>query len=551
MRAAIAGLILFHCTLFGQESTPRFEIADVHVSPKPGLSRQFFRNTVRGWRWELRYATMLDLIRTAYGITAEKILGGPSWLEMDHFEVVAKIPRDTKPETQKDMLRALLAERFHLAVKQETRAMTAYFLQAGKKPLVKEADGSGEGGCKPESWTGPGATLRIGGGVLGLAGAANDPRGFALGPGGAIQYQCRNITMASFAENLRGVLGANLGTNPVTDETGLKGKYNFDLGYSALRVSTPGQDDSERVSLIQAVEKQLGLKLESRPTPTPVIVVESVNRMPSENPPGAAAALALHMPTEFDVAAAKIVDMDPRTYKWEIQPGGRVVIENYPVWSLLQQAFYGVSMDQLIGMPPTSGPRVVIVAKAEMDPAQPMLDNETLAPLLLKLLEQRFGLKYHMEERPVTAYVLAAAKPKLKRADPDSRSSCKSSPAPAGAPPGTTVLTCQNVTMEQFGNFLRGMASELTWPVADATGLEGTWDLTLTYSRTAGMAGRRGGSMDAGSPSSGSVVTAEDPTGGETIFHALEKQLGLKLEQQKRPIPVYVIDHIEQKPTEN
>ena len=44
--------------------------------------------------------------------------------------------------------------------------------------------------------------------------------------------------------------------------------------------------------------------------------------------------------------------------------------------------------------------------------------------------------------------------------------------------------------MEQFGNFLRGMASELTWPVADATGIEGAWDLTLTFSRTAGMAGR-------------------------------------------------------------
>src|SRR5262249_19177953 len=162
-------------------------------SPKPGLSRQFFRAPVRGGRWELRYATMLDLIRTAYGVTVEKILGGPSWLEMDHFEVVAKLPRDVTPETQKIMLQALLAERFHLVVKHESRPMPAYFLEAGKKPLIKDADGSGESSCKAQTWTGPGATIRVPGQILGLAEFGNDPRtGFALGPGGAIQYQCRN-----------------------------------------------------------------------------------------------------------------------------------------------------------------------------------------------------------------------------------------------------------------------------------------------------------------------------------------------------------------------
>jgi uncharacterized protein (TIGR03435 family) len=61
------------------------------------------------------------------------------------------------------------------------------------------------------------------------------------------------------------------------------------------------------------------------------------------------------------------------------------------------------------------------------------------------------------------------------------------------------------------------------------------------------MAGRGG---DAGQATA-AVPTAADPTGALTIFEAMEKQLGLKLEQQKRPMPVIVIDHIEQKPTEN
>src|SRR5580698_8290329 len=115
MRAAIAGIILLHCAAFGQEAPPRFEIADVHVSPQE-LTRRFFRSTTRGKRWELRYASMLDLVRTAYGVTAEKVLGGPTWLEMDHFEIVANMPPDTRPETQKLMLQSLLAERFHLVV---------------------------------------------------------------------------------------------------------------------------------------------------------------------------------------------------------------------------------------------------------------------------------------------------------------------------------------------------------------------------------------------------------------------------------------------------
>jgi uncharacterized protein (TIGR03435 family) len=49
----------------------------------------------------------------------------------------------------------------------------------------------------------------------------------------------------------------------------------------------------------------------------------------------------------------------------------------------------------------------------------------------------------------------------------------------------------------------------------------------------------------------GAVAPASDPSGSYTIFEAMERQLGLKLEKQKRPIQVFVIDHLEQKPTDN
>jgi uncharacterized protein (TIGR03435 family) len=75
----------------------------------------------------------------------------------------------------------------------------------------------------------------------------------------------------------------------------------------------------------------------------------------------------------------------------------------------------------------------------------------------------------------------------------------------------------------------------------DATGLDGRWDFSVTFSRNAGGEGMRDGDPD----------QAAVPTGAQTIFEALERQLGLKLEKRKRTVQMVVIDHLEQKPTEN
>jgi uncharacterized protein (TIGR03435 family) len=110
------------------------------------------------------------------------------------------------------------------------------------------------------------------------------------------------------------------------------------------------------------------------------------------------------------------------------------------------------------------------------------------------------------------------------------------------------VWNCQNTTMQQFADRLQNMSAELNWPVLDATELAGGWDFSLTYSRNFVMAVNMRGPDAAQTPGSPS---ASDPAGGITLFQALEKQLGLKLELQKRTASVIVIDHIEQKPTEN
>jgi uncharacterized protein (TIGR03435 family) len=538
----------------------QFEIADVHASPKStGMMGQFFRTTpVRADRYEVKNATMVDLIAIAYSFDREKILGGPNWLEMDRYDVVGKVPADAVPDSQKGMLQSLLAERFKLVTHKDTKPLPTYALVVGRKPLLKEADGSGDTGCHPQASNGPSAdgtpVMRLA--TVGPTGAATT---FSLGPGMVIQFNCRNMTMAAFAEGLRGMLGAGaaLGSNNVLDQTGLEGRWNFDVRWSLMAMGPMMANNGDRITLFEAIEKQLGLKLEQRQIPTPVLVVDSVERKPTENPPGVAQALPpIVPPTEFEVANVKTADPGGRGGPFRMQPGGRLTASGTPMRILLIRAFNSFNMDQLAGMPSwVDSERYDITAKApSQGPAAPELDLDSMAPMLLALLKDRFKLAYHTEDRPLPAYTLVAAKPKMKKADPAERTSCKTPPPAPGAPPGARQLVCQNVTMAEFAERLQGMSQELNWPVLDGTGLEGSWDLSLTFTQTfPGMmmvnGGPRGG--DAAPPGGGGMAMPSDPVGGVTIFEAVEKQLGLKLEMRKRALPVYVIDHLEQKPTEN
>jgi uncharacterized protein (TIGR03435 family) len=152
----------------------------------------------------------------------------------------------------------------------------------------------------------------------------------------------------------------------------------------------------------------------------------------------------------------------------------------------------------------------------------------------------------------------SAVTAKLKNADPTGRTGCKTANATSGTAtatpfgglnlPGRTV-TCLNMTMAQFADQLQTLAGNYVhYPVTDSTGLEGAWDFSFTYSpiNPIQLAGLRGapppGVTDPG---------ASDPVGGTSLMDAVEKQLGLKLEMQKRLHPVLVIDHMEQKPTDN
>jgi uncharacterized protein (TIGR03435 family) len=539
------------------EAPPRFEAADVHVSPK---STNFWSrpSTSRG-RFQIKNATMVDLIRAAYDVDVDKVLGGPNWLELDRFDVIAKLPEDSTPESRRQMLETLLGERFKLVVHKDNKPMPVWALRAGKKPHMTPADEekNEEMGCKPQAQT-PGAGPTTG--RIVMMNPSGTTTTFEIGPGGTLRYTCRNITMAGFAEALRSMFGTNLNQSPVLNETGLEGRWNFDLTYTGAMMMMGG-DSGGRISILQAVDKQLGLKLEEEQAPTPVIVVDSVNRKPADNPPGTAEALPpIPVPTEFEVASVKEVDpgigRGPMMRRFGMQPGGKFQAQSSPLSFLVNRAFNAYNRDQIVGLPPWADTTMFdVIAKASIETpsSNPMVDTETLAPMLLNLLKDRFRLAYHTEERPCNTYTLTSTgKPKIKKADPASRIFCKTPQPPPGSPPMTRVLTCQNITMAKFGERLQGMTQELSWPVADATELEGGWDFTLTFSMVMMPPPMSRGPVGDAGRDAAAMPTAADPTAtGVTIFEAVEKQLGLKLTMQKRPMPVIVIDHLERKPTDN
>jgi uncharacterized protein (TIGR03435 family) len=185
---------------------------------------------------------------------------------------------------------------------------------------------------------------------------------------------------------------------------------------------------------------------------------------------------------------------------------------------------------------------------------------EDLRQMMQALLTDRFKLQAHRDTRPISAYTLIAVKPRLTPADPLSRTRCKEGPGPDGKDPRTAnpvlnrLVSCQSMNMAQTGEELQRIAGGYIYsPVLDATGLKGSWDFTLSFSSvnlTKAGPGASGGAPSGAAATSGTSVTS-DPSGALSLFDAVSKQLGLKLEKQRRPAPVLVIDHIEEKPTEN
>jgi uncharacterized protein (TIGR03435 family) len=270
-------------------------------------------------------------------------------------------------------------------------------------------------------------------------------------------------------------------------------------------------------------------------------------------------------PSEFEVATIKPFALPgagsgPIAIGIRMQPGGRVEISGLTLKQLVQQA-WGVQVDSIINAPKwMDTDRYQIVAKMPGNGPLPApnapVDIDAVGPMLQALLADRFKLGAHIEDRPMTAYTLTAPKPKLKKADPATRAKWSDANGPiifnGGSGPSLPPRTIkfQNMSMAQLAEKLQFLGSAyIHAPVSDATGLEGGYDFSLTFSP---IAPEQLATLLARTPNAaGGANSAADPIGGVSLFEAVDKQLGLKLVEQKRPVPVLVIDHIEQQPADN
>jgi uncharacterized protein (TIGR03435 family) len=265
---------------------PAFDAASVKLNASGPTSMLW---AYRGRRFTAQYATVRELIGTAYGaqehaLTRNQISGGPKWIESERFDIVGTAPgvpdslRGTFPSPVLAMLRRLLEDRFQLKTHIETKEVPLFAL------VLARADGT----------LGPRLRRR----TIDCISAASalerkdelfDPTpperricGGKAGPGTLI---VNGATMNNLAQGLaRQVPGVD---RVVVDRTGLIGTFDVDLTWNFegtvehLGVPLP-PPDRDAPNLFTALEEQLGLKLESRKGPVDILVIDHVEK-PSED----------------------------------------------------------------------------------------------------------------------------------------------------------------------------------------------------------------------------------------------------------------------------
>jgi uncharacterized protein (TIGR03435 family) len=202
---------------------------------------------------EMSNVTLRFCIRRAYHLTDPQIVG-PSWLDTDHFDIVAKVPSGAPEEQIPEMLLALLAERFKLVAHREPRELAVYALVVAKGgPKLTKVEEATSGGD--------------------MSSSRSEVNGAAVKISRLVEF----LSTTSL----------NLGL-PVVDQTGLAGAYTFNLKWTPERplnaTETPKKLDLDAPPpIFEALQEQLGLKLEKRKAPLEVLIVDRAERVPTEN----------------------------------------------------------------------------------------------------------------------------------------------------------------------------------------------------------------------------------------------------------------------------
>jgi uncharacterized protein (TIGR03435 family) len=263
-----------------------------------------------------------------------------------------------------------------------------------------------------------------------------------------------------------------------------------------------------------------------------LVAIPSLAQTPTSQPqtagaasPAATASTTKMAAPEFEVATIKPVK-EPDPNRMNDREEGRRFTTHYTTLSDLILMAYEVDRRQVVG-----GPAWVTTDEYDVDAVagEDIGAGDQMRAMLQKLLADRFQLTLHREQREMSVYVLTVAKggPKLKASDPNvppNGASCQR--------PG--VCTFLGEPLAHFARWMGFVV--LDKPVSEKTGLTGTYDFTLKWTPDESQFASMGVHVP---------PPVDNPNAPPGLFTAIQEQLGLRLEAQKVPNEVLVIDQVE------
>ena len=265
-------LVLVFASANGQE----FEVASIRPSAPPDGQRirvdfDGGPGTPSPTRFTCRNCSLSMLVMRAYNVEYHQVAGLNS-RSSELYDIAAEVPEGAKKAEFRFMLQKLLSDRFRMTVHQETKEMQAYELIVAKNgPKIRESP--------PETSAKEIASLpRPEAPQISL-----DREGFPILPAGKAGYasvkgrarmQVFNETMDQLSSRISNQLDM-----PVANATGLSGRYDFSLYWADTLEPT----NDAGPNLFSALESQLGLRLIGKKAPVTIIVVDHMDRVPSEN----------------------------------------------------------------------------------------------------------------------------------------------------------------------------------------------------------------------------------------------------------------------------
>jgi len=285
-------LLSLICSTVAVYAQPAFEVASIRPSAPAGDTKVNVGLHIDGARVSFNSLSLKDYIAFAYEVKDHQI-SGPEWLASERFDIAGTLPPGTERGQVRAMVKNLLAERFGLKLHTESREFPVYAIIRGKGPLKLNTTPADADTDTVETQPKTPVTNVTGGGSrngVNIDYGAGSWFAFANN-----KLEGKKLTMERMAQTL-----ARFEDRPVVDMTGLPGNYDFVLeftpeDYQAMLIRSavnagvvlPPQaihmmETASGDSLMTSIES-LGLKLERRKAPLDVLIIDKMERAPTDN----------------------------------------------------------------------------------------------------------------------------------------------------------------------------------------------------------------------------------------------------------------------------